>query len=65
MQLALAALEACLQDERWVRMGGKPIEKEGGGRTCRCPGVWALGTTCKSNEQWEGERRVRPRVSDT
>ena len=29
MRLALAALEACLRDERWVGMGVKPWKKEG------------------------------------
>ena len=31
MRLALAALEACLRDERWMGMGGEAMEKEGEG----------------------------------
>jgi hypothetical protein len=33
MRLALAALEACLRDERWVGMRGEAMEKEGEGMT--------------------------------
>jgi hypothetical protein len=33
MRLALAALEACLRDERWVGMGGEAMKKRGRGRT--------------------------------
>jgi len=31
MRLALATLEARSRDERWVRMGGEAMEKEGEG----------------------------------
>ena len=48
--VVLAALEACLRDERWVGMpvGGEAMEKEGEGEDapCRCPGVRTLGTGC-------------------
>jgi hypothetical protein len=31
MRLALAALEACLRDERWVGMRGEAMKKKGEG----------------------------------
>ena len=45
--VVLAALEACLWDERWVAMGGEAMEKEGEGEDAPADvpayGRWAPG----------------------